>query len=537
MQHTRITQGQGLAVMNIRPVNRLMLISIAGACEAMLQPWFDRNDLPNLASIWSGSLRGTLRSSQPPNASAAWASMMTGRSTPHHGVYDPEFVQSNGKYISQTDCNRIQAPHLWQILGQAGHSVISIHAPLSYGMSADRTQIISPADMPLKKSAVESETMIPKKLAAGWSQHSLWNRRPKSHEEAVNVTSRHQLHHSALANVADWAGNQREWSLLHVHFQDLDGLQHHMWPELEIDQSSTEARPEWVPLVRDTLRSLDTAVGRLAELADKQNAALMIVSDHGFGPCRSLVNVNGILRIHGIQRRQSLSGSMIHRSQSILRTIADRNSPALKGYAKARPMDSRHSCDWSSSLAFAPFGQHSGLIYLTDKARRHEGRAERATHEVAEIFRLIAEPESGESVFSDVIPVATRWGIDPVSTGWPDIIAIPTDGFEPVAHWNHKEKVRLFRTDPNQPGTHYADGVVSMKAQGLDPGRTTRDQIQDIAPTILRWLNLPVPESMDGRIIGSNMEPSIYQPHIRPNSGRKVIVNARQTASFQFPVS
>ena len=177
------------------------------------------------------------------------------------------------------------------------------------------------------------------------------------------------------------------------------------------------------------------------------------------------------------------------------------------------------------------------MIYLTDKARRHEGRAERATHEVAEIFRLIAEPESGESVFSDVIPVATRWGIDPVSTGWPDIIAIPTDGFEPVAHWNHKEKVRLFRTDPNQPGTHYADGVVSMKAQGLDPGRTTRDQIQDIAPTILRWLNLPVPESMEGRIIGSNMEPSIYQPHIRPNSGRKVVVNARQTASFQFPVS
>lgn len=519
--------------MIFRPQQRLMMISIAGGCDSMLKSWFDRDELPNLASIWSGSVSGSLRSSQPANASVAWTSMMTGRTTPHHGVYDPEFLAFDRKTIQQTHIGRIMVPHLWQILSRAGRSVVSIHAPLSFGIKAEGVRILAASDSPVRGSRTTSDLALPKSIACNWSQSRLWNRRPKSVDEAVGVAERHKLHNAALADMAEFADKQGDWALMHVNFQDLDGLQHAFWPELEVDATAILARPEWLSIVRDTLRSLDQSVGRLAELAEKQKAGLMVVSDHGFGPCRALVNVNGILRIHGIQRRQSLGGAILHHSRRAFGTLAERLPASRKAY---RSIDLSHACDWSSSLAFAPFGQHSGLIYLTDKARAHEGRAERATHEVAEIFRLIAEPESGEPVFSDVIPVANRWGIDPVATGWPDIMAIPADGYEPRANWNHKEKVRLFRPDTNQPGTHYADGVVALKGSGLESGRISRCQVQDIAPTILKWLDIQPPESMEGRIIGTQAENSIYQPHIRPNSGRKVIVSTRQSNSSEIPL-
>ena len=34
----------------------------------------------------------------------------------------------------------------------------------------------------------------------------------------------------------------------------------------------------------EVIRGLDDAIGRLCELADRKGAAVMMVSDHGFGP-------------------------------------------------------------------------------------------------------------------------------------------------------------------------------------------------------------------------------------------------------------
>jgi hypothetical protein len=48
------------------------------------------------------------------------------------------------------------------------------------------------------------------------------------------------------------------------------------------------------------------------------------------------------------------------------------------------------------------------------------------------------------------------------------------------------------------PGTHRPEGVVSLSGAGIIPGRTLQAQLRDVAPTILTWFGLPIPEHVEG---------------------------------------
>ena len=86
-----------------------------------------------------------------------------------------------------------------------------------------------------------------------------------------------------------------------VHFHNLDSLQHRLWPYLDVDETGV-IDPPWNLEVERCMAALDESAGRLMELASKRDAAIVAVSDHGFGPCKALVNVNGLLRRAGLQR-------------------------------------------------------------------------------------------------------------------------------------------------------------------------------------------------------------------------------------------
>jgi hypothetical protein len=157
--------------------------------------------------------------------------------------------------------------------------------------------------------------------------------------------------------------------------------------------------------------------------------------------------------------------------------------------------------------------------------------AERATREVAEIFRLIADPETGQPVFSEVIAVADRWQIDPAATGWPDMIAIPSEGYAPKAFWPYKEKVRILENDASCFTAASSSGFMALSGPGADPQQPLRGMIQDVVPTVMKWLDLPTQGHLEGHAFGTPSEPQIYQPHIRPAHPRAVVLNSRMTST------
>jgi predicted AlkP superfamily phosphohydrolase/phosphomutase len=513
---------------------KIVLIGLAGLSERTLTRWASEGTMPNLESICRKSAVGPLASSRPAGTTVAWSSLLTGRNLPFHGVYDRDFVQGTQGLVRHAGPDRLSIPDLWSLVDQ---NRIDPHGPrrnLTFSAVATPTFRRS-----LVRGFSPPESLSSQSKTIAFTTGSVWKRRPRNVGEAEAMAARQISDFAIAVSAVRKADHPDSWKLLTIRFRCLAGFQRYLWPEISEVPGESGVRPEWASIVRTVQAALDDALGQLDEIAERRGAALLIVSENGFGPLRNLVNVNGILRIHGIQKPSASMHRLLRHSRTRLGRMHRRASSRLFGTpdgSYGEVLGGRNDCDWSRTLAYAPFGEDSGLIYLTPKARRHNQRSERVTLEIAEIFRLIADPATGDTVFSDVVPVGPRWNVDPVASGWPEIIAIPADGYQPAAEWRFKEKARIFRFDPGRPGAVYDTGAFVFGNGRIDPDAKLRGRIVDVAPTVLDHLGIPVPDAMDGSPIGRTPDRSIYHPHVRPEGGRWTTpADTHRTDSIRFP--
>ena len=126
-----------------------------------------------------------------------------------------------------------------------------------------------------------------------------------------------------------------------VHFHNLDSLQHRMWPYFDVDDTGLR-EAGFDDAVERSLRALDDAIGRLLELASQRDAAIVVASDHGFGPCRSLVNINGMLRMAGLQRSRVYGTRFRYRAIRMAERLRRRRDPAARRFGTGQgPTDRR----------------------------------------------------------------------------------------------------------------------------------------------------------------------------------------------------
>ena len=87
-----------------------------------------------------------------------------------------------------------------------------------------------------------------------------------------------------------------------------------------------------------------------------------------------------------------------------------------------------------------------------------------------------------------------------------DIIVIPEEGFSssPPPRRN-----TLFRSTGWASGCHERDGILAVSGPGIQAGSAAGPKIEDIAPTVLHLMNLPVPQDMDGRVLEELLDPKL----------------------------
>ena len=91
-------------------------------------------------------------------------------------------------------------------------------------------------------------------------------------------------------------------------------------------------------------------------------------------------------------------------------------------------------------------------------------------------------------------------GLLSASYGEDDLVVVVSDhGFEAGSHLGDLTGVHASEAA--------LDGILFARGAGIDPGSDTgTPSVNDVAPTILAWLGLPVGEDMDGRV-ASFLEP------------------------------
>src|SRR5581483_1810018 len=292
---------------------------------------------------------------------------------------------------------------------------------------------------------------------------------------------------------------ERPWDLLGVVFYEPDRIQHFFWDYLcggapgDVDPA---VAAEIAAAARPVYRLLDAGIGALVRAAGP-DTAVVLVSDHGFGPAPTrLVRVNRWLVDAGYLRSRRgwrLRRRLVRRLPARLRARWDTVDAAV---------------DWGRTRAWCEVIEaRSAGVWLNLAGRQPEGRVapgaeyERLREEIAD--GLAALTEGGRPVFE---LVARREDVyqGPCTALAPDLVltTAPRHGlrFDGVRPELRARAVFGPFVDAVWPfaGAHDPAGLYVFAGAGIARrGRTAAAPLAALAPTILVLLGLPVPDGMD----------------------------------------
>jgi predicted AlkP superfamily phosphohydrolase/phosphomutase len=486
--------------------DRLLVLGLDGATWTVLDPMGRRGLMPNLDALFLRSARGILRSSIPPMTAAAWATMQTGCGPARHGIFDHRYFDAATGRMKVNHAARIRVPTAWQILSEADRTIISLNLPGTFPPPRNvRGIIVSGMDAPHLEAATQACPEFAAKLRTQVPDYTLkyfWKRAPQTLEELQDNARQTVTSFIGRAEGGLLADRERpDWSVLMVQFQNLDPFQHRAWRYLNVDETGI-VDPPWNMAAESVLKGLDTAVGRLIELADRRGAAILVVSDHGFGPCKGRIHANRILIDAGVARMPGLAGRAIRRARQGLDHLrlwsAKRDDPGARSASFDLSVTAQFPFDWKRTLAFAPHQDTAAMVYLNrDGGKLTTPRQlDDARNEAAMALAEARHPETGAPLFPSVICMAEAHNLDPAEMGYPDLLALPDE-----AYWVRTKLAPghdWIEPDPNLPGTHRPEGVVSLCAPGVEPGWSLAASLSDIAPTILAMLDVAIPGHMEG---------------------------------------
>ena len=255
----------------------------------------------------------------------------------------------------------------------------------------------------------------------------------------------------------------------------------------------------------------------------------MLVSDHGGGELRGVVNLNAWL--HSIGLLAFAEGSTERSRQAVDRLFALRRhvpesvrsaaKQRLPGLRERAYRQSRYTVvDWSGTQAFA-YGTF-GNIVINVRGREAHGTVEpgdeyrRVCDEIASRARELAGPH-GERIVRAVYHRDELFD-GPELEKVPDLI-VEFDDYAWLGKGNLKSRsTELWDRVEIEPGSsrsyvgsHRVSGMVALAGPAAASGATIVAGIEDVAPTALYLMGEQVPLDLEGRVLEEAVSPETLQ--------------------------
>lgn len=475
---------------------RVVMLGIDGLSTSFMRAPVVSDNMPVLRSLLETSSTGPLWSTFPPYTGPAWTSITTGVGPGRHGIFG--FTDHAGRPCSDTT---VSVPRLWDYVGAAGGRSIVVNVPMTHpprpiegvlvsGMPAPSAEITFPPGL---ASELESRKyVVDVAVAEGGREGS------RTLDSLAEMTRRR-------GEVAAWLARSHPWDLYAIVFVLPDRLGHPWWKQLVPgDRHYESRRAERVRRrAQGALAALDEAIGALLESLPP-DTAIVLCSDHGFGPLHADVFFDLVLAEAGLIDASTQSG--MRRAL----TLAGRSRPAqlapraLHRWARERAagrIEPQERRAWTTS----PY--ESGV-------RLADSSDEELNRRVTKLLKDLRTPDGRNAV-----KAVTRR--EDVYTGSraheaADLLCEMVD--ETVGLHNGMHAATPWVSRDHLPwGTHASEGIVAISGVP-SPGRLN-GTAPDIAPTVLGLLGLEA-KGLDGRsliALEPNLTPVAAASH--PSSG------------------
>jgi predicted AlkP superfamily phosphohydrolase/phosphomutase len=279
---------------------------------------------------------------------------------------------------------------------------------------------------------------------------------------------------------------------IHV-FEFPDRVAHVLWRLVDQDHPAYDPvlAEQWGDGLFRSYQIMDEIVGEAMKAAEEENAALIILSDHGFASWRRSINYNTWLAQHGYLGVKS----GVEAKERNLEVLFDHG-------------EFWENVDWSTTKAYS---LGLGNIYLNLEGREAQGtvkpgeEAEALKREIREKLEALIDPATGQNPVSRVVAREDIYGeFDPNLI--PDLFVTNNPGYR--VSWQtslggiQKDLLETNRNvwsgdhcslDPN-----HVKGIFFYNRK-LDPGR--EPYIADIYPTVLDLLGVNPPYKLDGEAL------------------------------------
>lgn len=487
---------------------RALVVGLDGATFTVLRPLMEAGYLPCIQHAFQRGMFGELLSTIPPITALAWPSFMTGQNPGKHGILgwqEPLNAAFERPWVSS---RTLRQPKLWDRLGESGMRLAIVNVPVTYPPDPLNGVMITGLLTP----GLDTEFTYPTELKAqllqafpGYQldidlQHTRRDGSSEAHawtllREATEVTR-------MRGQVAQWLVERERPDFLMVVLELPDRLQHILWRYLEgLVSDPDAAKDDLQRALLECYQVLDEEVGRLLALAD-DDTYVMLLSDHGFGPWHTEIYLNDWLAEHGWLAYDRTRGL----SWDILRSIGRHAKRWLPGTMVRKAKEALplyRTLDWRRTVAYAGLPTEYGL-YLNMEGREPAGLVKPADYDhlrrdIADALGEWRDPSSGEVVFPRIF-LREEIYQGPYAELAPDLIFELARGYR-VSDLK-VDRDLLHPLTPVPLGFHEREGVYGLSGPGIGSDADVPvPSIQDLMPTLLYALGVPVPRDLDGRVM------------------------------------
>lgn len=458
-------------------MKKVVVIGLDGMAWHVLDKLFEWGVMPNLQILAQKSLKGTLRSTIPPESPPAWTSIATGVNPGKHGIFGftkPTKDYDNTEIMSSRNVRYLR---IHEMVAVQNLKSVCINQLLTYPIKRfPGSFVITDWLFPEIRYSPEIEQYARnyRGPTLGKTSHLLkrdWD------AEYIDLSSRVETVNTLLQKV--------DWDLFWVVYSEPDRLFHRYF-DLVMRKDEKLMR---------LLTKIDETFGLVKAVAD----LLIVVSDHGFSKFSYGVYVNTLLEKRGLVKRvkqQALTDLARHR-QVDEQKVKFRLPEKLYKYISSMP----------STVELALIKIYKQLLKANIKARLTTYADPKLSRAFSHGFGIYVK----EKELIDYVVLILRkahfiggvWKKEELYDGeqlktMPDVIMVPNFGGGFALRGDAIAPKAVIRRDfPS----HHPDGIIMIYREDLQSCRVEGISVYDVVPTILDSLSLEIPEDTDGKVI------------------------------------
>lgn len=455
-------------------MKQLVVIGLDCATPQLVFDRF-RDELPNLSGLMERGVWGKLESTIPPITVPAWTCMMTSQDPGMLGFYGFR-NRSNYNYddLYFATANYVKAKTVWNHLTDHGLRSLALGVPQTYPPKPLNGVLVSCFLTPSKKVDYTYPAEIKSELETAANGEYLFDVEDFRTDNKQELLSRiYRMTENRFCAFRHFLQKEHFDFAMMVEM-GIDRIHHGYWRYWDRSHRLFESGNPLEGAMLDYYRFVDREVGKTLEILPAE-AAVMVVSDHGAKPMQGAICVNEWLMREGYLR--------------------------LKAQPEKRTRLTMDMIDWEHTQAWGEGGYYCRL-FMNVAGREPKGVIPPADYEsVRDDIKRKLEAMCDE----EGRPLGTR-ALKPEEI-YRKVNGVPPDLTVYLGNLDWRSAgsvgtgtVYLYENDTGPDDANHAqEGIfIWHSPDGRRPAARELYSIYDIAPTLLRFFELEIPNEMIG---------------------------------------